>query len=194
MKKIVAFSLIALAASIAQAQTQAAPAVGSTHFFVGLDAGSGGDTLANVTYTNGSTQSIKAGDGVQFKGGIEYRFSPSVAMRSSLGYQYYTTHANNGAVTFSRWPLEVIGLWSATEKVRLGAGVRKATSAKLEGSGAGSSVGNSSFDSKVGVVLEAEYLLTPHAGITLRSVNEKYSYQGSSVDGSHVALGINWYF
>jgi hypothetical protein len=115
-------------------------------------------------------------------------------MRSSLGYHVESTNANNGSVTFSRWPLEVIGLWSASEKVRLGAGVRKATSAKLEGSGAAASLGNYSLDSKVGLVLEAEYLLTPHAGITLRTVNEKYTYQGSNIDGSHVALGLNWYF
>jgi hypothetical protein len=197
MKEIVAFSLIALTAAMAQAQTSETPvasSAGSTHFFVGLDAGGGGNTLADVPYTNGSSQAIKAGGGVQFKGGIEYRFTPSVAMRGSLGYEVDTTHATNGSVTFSRWPLEVIALWSASEKIRVGAGVRKVTSAKLESDGVASSVGNHSYDSDPGLVLEAEYLLGSHAGISLRAMSDKYTYQGKSIDGNHVAVGVNWYF
>jgi hypothetical protein len=194
MKEIVAFSLIALAASIAQAQTQATSAEPSAHYFVGLDAGSGGNTLVDVTYTDGKSQSVKAGSGVQIKGGLEYRFSPSVALRGSLGYETDAALANNGSVTFSRWPIEVLAIWSATEKVRLGAGVRKVTTAELKSDGAASNVGNYSLEGNAGLVLEAEYLFNPHMGVTLRAVSDKYTYRGNSIDGNHVALGLNWYF
>jgi hypothetical protein len=45
----------------------------------------------------------------------------------------------------------------------------------------------------VGLVLEGEYLATPKLGISLRVVNEKVTVNGSSVNGDHVGLGLNYY-
>jgi hypothetical protein len=191
MKHAVILSLLALTAGLSQAQTAPPP-----HLFVGLDAGAGGDTLVSVPYTDGSHQDIRAGNGVQLKGGVEFQVGPNSAIQASLGYHFYTTNASNGSVTFTRWPIEVLALWQVNSQLRLGGGVRMATGAKLESSGAASGYGNYSFGANPGLVLEGEFLITPRIGLTLRAVSEKYNVDGGvgKVSGDHAAVGLNFYF
>ncbi len=197
MKFVGSFVALALATGVCSAQTAAPKAANASEgvrFFLGLDAGGGGDTLATVHYTNGHDQSIKAGGGVQIKGGIDYPIGSAAALRASVGYHYHTTAASNGDVTFSRWPLEVLGMWKLSDSFRLGAGVRYATNAKLTSSGAASNLGSLTLKGKAGVVLEGEYLYGTQVGIALRFVGDKYKVGNTSVSGNHVALGLNYYF
>lgn len=192
MKKTLIASLLAVTASLSFAQTTNPS---NLRFFVGVDAGSGGDTLASVTYTDGSTQDIKAGNGLQFKGGVGYRINPSAEVIASLGWQFITTRASNGSISFDRFPLEVIGLWNATDAIRLGGGLRYASGAKFSTSGVASNLGNASLDSKLGYVLMGEYLFEgKKVGLSLRAVNETFSYQGTNFNGNHVGVGLNYYF
>lgn len=192
MKKTLISSLLAVTASISFAQTNNASNV---HFFVGADAGGGGDTLATVTYTDGSSQDIKAGNGIQIKGGVGYRINASTEVIASIGWQFVTTHANNGSVGFDRFPLEVLGLWNATDSIRLGGGLRYASGAKFSSSGVASNLGSASLDSKLGYVLMGEYLFEgKKVGVSLRAVNETFSYQGTNFNGNHVGMGLNYYF
>jgi hypothetical protein len=191
MKKFALLAALALASSVALAQS--APL--RSNLFANIGYGSGGDTLANVQMSDGSVQSIKAGKGVTIKGGLEFWVSPVATFQLSAAYHVDDTSATNGNITFSRWPIEGLMFWHASEQVRLGGGLRKATSAKLGGSGAASNFGTYRFESSTGIVLEGEYLFTQQAGITLRYVKESYTNNGGpSISGDHVGMGLNWHF
>jgi hypothetical protein len=192
LKKFIALAAMAAVSSIGYAQ-EAATQQG-LHWVVGADAGGGGDTLVPITYTNGTSQAIKSGNGVQFKGGFTYTLNPSLTLLGTLGYEYETTNASNGNVTFSRWPVEALGLWKLSEKVRLGGGMRIATNAKLSGSGVASSLGTTSFQGKMGVVLQGEYLFTAKDAITLRFIKEQYDVNSVSVNADHAQVGYSHYF
>ena len=191
MKKIALLGALALASSLALAQS--APM--RSNLFVNLGYGSGGDTLASVTMTDGSSQSIKAGKGVTIKGGVEFWIGQNATFQLSGAYQVDDTTATNGNITFSRWPIEGLMFWNMSEQVRLGGGLRKSTGAKLKGSGVASSFGSYLLESTTGIVLEGEYLFTPQAGITLRYVKESFTVNGGpSISGDHVGVGLNYHF
>jgi hypothetical protein len=81
--------------------------------------------------------------------------------------------------------------------VRIGGGLRYASSASLHVTGAGASFANGTdLKASTSAVLEGEYVFGEHFGITLRFVSEKYKYDrtGAKVDGDHVGLGFNYHF
>lgn len=164
-------------------------------FVLGLSGGGGGDELVEVSYDNGETDTISAGGGVQFFGGFEYQLdSIPLALQFTVGYHTDSTSASNGEVSFTRVPLEGLALWQLNESVRLGGGLRLATGAELSSSGAASYIGNYSFDSKPGVVLQAELTFSERSSVYLRGVMEKFDYQGVSYSGNHIGLGFSFRF
>ncbi len=188
---------ILAAASLFVASTVATAADGERPFKFVLGAGltGGGSTLANVTYTNGDTQTIKAGGLLMFYGGVETRVGDMVRLQATFGYHIDDTNASNGRVRFSRYPIDVLALYPVGEKVRLGAGAQFVNNPKLKGSGVASGV-NQEYDSTVGFILEGEYLFTPALGLKLRGVSEKFkeSNTGLKVNGNHFGLLFNFYF
>jgi opacity protein-like surface antigen len=188
MKKLCITAAIALAAiGSAQAQERAVRA------FIGAGITGGGDSLATVVFTNGSSEDVRAGALIHVYGGVEFRLAPQFTVQTSLGYHVDDTGGfSNGSLRFSRYPVELLGHFQIDNRVRLGGGARFINNAKLEGSGVLS--GNRvDFDSTVGAVIEGEYLVTPSIGLKLRYVNEKYKTGGVSVDGSHGGFYFTWY-
>lgn len=191
MKKIALLGALALASTLASAQS--APL--RSNLFVNIGYGSGGDTLASVQMTDGSVQSIKAGKGLTLKGGVEFWVGQDATFQLSAAYHVDDTTATNGDITFSRWPIEGLMFWNLNDRVRLGGGLRKATGAKLKGSGVASSFGSYLLESSTGIVLEGEYLFTPQTGVTLRYVKESFTVNGGpSISGDHVGVGLNYHF
>lgn len=190
MKHIVTIGLAALLASSgALAQQSSARGV----FGIGLT--TGGDTLASVVFTDGSTQDIKAGGLVHLFGGVEFRASQQVTMQVNVGYQVDDTGgASNGSLRFSRYPIEALVHYQLNPNFRLGGGARFVNSPKVAGSGVLSGI-NLEFDNTTGVVVEGEYLVTPSIGLKLRAVSEKYkpAAGGPSADGNHVGFYFSWY-
>jgi hypothetical protein len=171
------------------------------HFLLGAGVSFGGDTLATVEYTDGKSGSIKAGGGFTFKTGLDYRLNRNFALQATLGYQKDSQGADNGKITFTRVPVEVLAFYYPRDRFRMGLGLRKANSATLDSSGV-ANMGSFNFDASTGTVLEVEWLLrkTVHGqgGFTVRFVSEKFTlsdYPGAgSIDGNHIGCGFNWYF
>jgi hypothetical protein len=190
MKHVITVGLAALlACGGALAQQSAARGV----FGIGLT--TGGDTLASVVFTDGSSQDIKAGGLVHLFGGVEFRASQQVTMQVNVGYQVDDTGgASNGSLRFSRYPIEALAHVQLNPNFRLGGGVRFVNSPKVAGSGVLSGV-NLEFDNTVGAVVEGEYLVTPSIGLKLRAVSEKYkpAAGGPSADGNQVGFYFSWY-
>jgi hypothetical protein len=156
----------------------------------------GGYRLATVTYSNGYSQDINGGSLVQVYAGGEFRLNDSVSLQGTAGYHFNeSSGASDGSVRFSRVPLELIAIVRVVDSVRVGAGVRRALNPKLEGSGVASNI-NVKFNDSTSLVVEGEYLFTPHIGLKARYVNEKYqpSSGGSKVSGKHTGVMFNYYF
>lgn len=165
-------------------------------YALGLGYTSGGDKLATAIYTDGSTDSISAGSGLIFYGGLGYRLKDKVSIQGNLGYHFDNTKAaSNGKLTFRRIPLEFLGYYHAHNAVRLGGGVRMVFGSRLKGSGIASGL-NQKFSNTVGLVIEAEYIASSKFGIKARYVNEKYKPENSpiSLDGSHFGVLTSFYF
>jgi len=190
MKPIVIVGLAALlACGGAHAQQSSARGV----FGIGLT--TGGDTLASVVFTDGSSQDIRAGGLVHLFGGVEFRATQQVTMQVNVGYQVDdTSGASNGSLRFSRYPIEALAHVQLNPNFRLGGGVRFVNNPKVAGSGVLSGV-NLEFDNTTGVVIEGEYLVTNNIGLKLRAVSEKYkpANGGPSADGNHVGFYFSWY-
>ncbi len=156
----------------------------------------GGDTLITVPFTDGSHDDVKAGGLVHLYGGGEFRVMDSLALQVTVGYHINDTRAaSNGSVRFTRVPVDVLAMYSANDKVRVGSGVQFVSGPELKGSGVASNA-SQKFDSTTGAIVEGEYLFTPHAGLELRYMSEKFtpSGGGSKIDGSHVGLMFSYYF
>lgn len=190
MKKLlVGGALLAAALSTAHAQAVFRPVVG-----MGLTGG--GDNLATVTYRDGSTQDIRGGGLVALYGGGEVKFGEKFTLQTTVGYHVDDTRAaTNGSVRFTRYPLDLVGLFHLNDNVRLGVGVQHVSSPKLVGSGVVSDV-QARFKSTTGVIATGEYLFSNKLGLALRVVSEKFEPEGGGekVSGDHIGLMLNYYF
>jgi opacity protein-like surface antigen len=193
MKKILLGAALAIGTAFS---AQAADAGSPFKFLLGAGLTFGGDTLVTVPFTDGSSDDIKAGGLVHLYGGGEYRLSDMFALQATVGYHINDTRAaSNGSVRFTRIPVDLLALYSVTEKVRLGAGAQFVSGPELKGSGVASNV-SQKYDSTTGAIVEGEYLFSPHMGLKLRYVSEKFTPEGggTKIDGSHVGVMFSYYF
>lgn len=205
MKSLSLLALAALAAVAIPASAQGLPP-GSllVRPLVGIALTGGGETLADVQYQDGSHEKIRSGGLVDLYGGLElHPVGTPFAVQATLGYHFDTQQANNGDLTFSRVPFEVLFMAHVAPQFRLGAGLRYATNVRLSGGGAGSQYGNNRYEDSTGFIAKAEWMWAMNAGIELRYVDERYKLNqyngvpvsgGPSIDGSHVGIGLNYYF
>lgn len=185
------FMLLTGLTGVAQAQTIANP----LSFVAGAGYGRGGDIVAIGEYTDGSLTNVKAGNGLEIYLGGAYRLNEQFAVQADVGYQSSTGNADNGELTFKRFPIELLGYYYLNNSWRLGAGARFDERVKLTGSGVASAA-NFDFDSAVGAIGEIEYLVTPEFGIKLRAVKESFKPTGYSdtFSGNQIALLATIYF
>ena len=192
MKNLLIGAALTLGAAIS---AQAADAAVPFKFVLGAGLTSGGDTLATLVYTDGSSDSVKGGNLATFYLGGEFRVGTAVSVQATIGYHTdRTKDAENGSVQFNRTPVDLLAYYHLNDKVRLGGGAQFVSSSRLKGSGAASSI-DVPFDSTIGGVIEGEYLFSPHMGIKLRSVTEKFNLSGGggSASGNHIGVLFNFY-
>lgn len=153
----------------------------------------GGDTLASVTFNDGSTSKLTAGQLLHLYGGARYFVTPDVSVATTIGYHVDDVTASNGSLKFSRYPLEVIGQLRAAEQVWVGAGLRKALSPTYSSSGV---VGNASItvSSKLGLVLSSQYQMSERIGFSARYVIENYTANGGDINGNHGGIYMDFMF
>lgn len=193
-KTLLSLALPLALMTVAHAQEQAAASPWRPVLSAGVTYG--GDTIASINYTDNTTANIRAGSGLDMKGGIEYRFSPQFAAQATIGYHvHFTPQASNGDASFNRLPIELLGFYSINDQWRIGGGVRFVRNAHLSSSGAASDL-RGNFENTTGGVLEVEYMTSKKLGVSLRYVNEKYKLENSKIEysGNHLGLFANWYF
>ncbi|HEX2586610.1 MAG TPA: hypothetical protein VHL14_15910 [Steroidobacteraceae bacterium] len=128
----------------------------------------GGDSIDSVNYTDGSSQPIKAGQGVTLSIGGHYRFSSiPLDIMTTVGYKYVTTKASNANIYIGRVvPAIEVSYWF-TDSWWVGAGPVWHMNNELRG---GQFIANRKFDPALGVNLQAGWRF-----VALTYTNIKYT-------------------
>ena len=160
------------------------------NFRFGLQFGltGGGDTLATAQFTNGKSENIKAGGLVHLAAGVVWT-PADIPFGGHLMFGYHVDNitADNGDLRFSRYPIEVLALYTGAGRLRLGAGVRYVNSPKLKVSIDGRPGTNVDYDNTVGAIAEIGYQFSPKLWLAVRGTFE--DYKAASVNGNNVVAG-----
>lgn len=154
----------------------------------------GGDTLVNVSFDDGSSESVTAGGGVLFGASIEKNLNLDTAypMFAEFAFNYQTdsVDAENGSVSFTRFPIDAL-LSTKIDKFALGAGLTYHLSPTLESDGFLNVDVN--YDDAIGTILNATYHMTNDGvhGILWGLRFTQIDYQGAGLyqqNGSNVTF------
>lgn len=163
----------------------------------------GGDSLVEyeLEYDDGDREKdeIKAGEQFLLFGGLYYEnvTAPDRAWGAqfNLGWFFNYISADNGDVSLTRFPLEVIP-YARINKLRLGLGLTHHTSIELDDD----ALLNTSveFEDATGLVVIAEYMVSDKVGLGLRYVDIDYDldlgYYKETFDAGHVGFGVTVLF
>lgn len=188
---MIAVASALLAASAVQAADNGAP----LRFLVGGGVTYGGDALLNVETGDRDNKDLKAGGLGQGYAGFEYRISDTLSFQNTVGYHVNYTKADGGKIRFTRIPIDLLAVYAIAPNMRIGAGAQLVARPQLKGTGWASGL-DQKYDNAVGLVVEGEYLFTPHMGLKLRYVKEEFKPDngGAKVDGSHAGVLFSYYF
>lgn len=148
----------------------------------------GGDTMVEVLFTDDSTRSIRANEGLFFGGGASIvSDAKTMEIELTLAYKFQLISASNGDVTWSRWPVEALAFYRLPQ-VRLGGGLTYHLNPKVSSSG---DIGglNLKFENALGVVLQGDYRLNDRANLGLRFTSLQYTVKSGGA-GTAKSNGI----
>lgn len=125
-------------------------------FIIGSNFEFGGDRIAEIYFTNGNTQSVRAGQGGHFYAGTQYVFpgAEKFGIRGTIGIKYVTTAADNAHIRLTRIPIQFTANVFPTRKLRFAAGISMHTGIKYKADGI---MENLSFNGASGPVFEIAY-------------------------------------
>ena len=171
--------------------------------------GGGGDDLVNVTLSDGSHQTLSAGDGVTLSFGLMVTplwlgDSLGVGVSGTAGYKGWSVGGSNGGIRLSRFPLtaavhvlpRIAQRWFLLAR----GGIDKDADVSISGSGiaAGTEVGLHASPGGFGEAGIYNIMNTPEQrgawSLTVRYTKATYSANGGSVDGSSFMVFSTLYF
>jgi hypothetical protein len=195
----------ALASAALPAAAQPFGAPPERNFYFGLMGGitGGGDKLAEVRYSNGDRESVRAGGLAHIAAGVVWQptLTP-LSVQATIGWHVDGITADNGDITFSRVPIEVLGYFTGVPNWRFGAGARFVRNAELEADVDGF-VDTVTYKDATGLVLEAGYRIAPRGWLNLRYTDEQYEperFNGAAIvptgktSARSVGLNLVWLF
>jgi opacity protein-like surface antigen len=182
------------AASLAAALMALAPAARAEDskrggWLTQLDLDFGGDDLARLSFTNGDSQNVKAGQGVAFGLGGWFRPADSTPfeLQALLGYKVVFTAAENADIKVTRTTFQLNGIYRFTNDWYVGGGLAHHMGPKLDGDGFFENV---DFDDATGFTAEFGW-----RWIGLHYTKMDYSSPGfEDVDASHVGVRFTYRF
>ena len=156
----------------------------------------GGDDIITVTSNNGDDKTITGGGLLALNAGVLYQSDAPWAMEATLGYKFQTLSYENGDVSFSRFPLDLIA--SVRQGgFRAGAGPTIHLGPEFKCNVGGVCDGNVGLDTAFGAVFQLAYGLRsagrPNVAVELglRYTYIKYGKSDvsmDSIDGSCVGF------
>lgn len=175
--RLLLFVISATLAGNTFAQTE--PVYRPVRFLIGGALEFGGDEIQKVYFTNGKTQSVKAGQGGSVFIGAQIHFpkADKFFLRGSVGYKYLTTQADNVHIRLTRIPMQLTANFMAAPKLRLGAGIVTHTGVRFNSGGLAD---NFIFKSNAGPVFEIAYYSIGLSYTALKYTNQNNSYSANA--------------
>lgn len=160
----------------------------------------GGAKLADVTWSDGSTATLRAGQLITFAAGAGYRAASAWAIEATLGYKFDKVNGSNGTIEFTRVPIDVIFSWAPGHH-RLGGGPTVHLAPRFNCSASGLCDQKVDFDPAFGAIVQYAYLFRPQRmslgfDLGVRGSFIRYSGQGvATQNGSSVGFffGFAWF-
>lgn len=145
----------------------------------------GGDEVAEVYFTNGNTQSVKAGQGGSVAVGAQFQFPKveKLLLRTTVGIKYVTTEADNAHIRLTRIPLIFTANYMVANKLRLGGGLALHRNIQFKADGIGPDI---KFNGASGPVFEIAY-----SGVGLSYTSMTYSDQNKNAYSAN-AIGLTF--
>jgi len=145
----------------------------------------GGDKIAEVYFTNGEKQSVRAGQGGAVGIGGEFSIpgATAFALRSTVGIKYVTTAADDRHIRLTRIPIIVTANYRPNNKWRLAAGLSTHRNIQFKTDGLGSDY---KLQPASGPVFEVAY-----AGVGLSFTGMKYKDQLNQTYNAN-AFGLSY--
>lgn len=152
---------------------------------LGFSAEFGGDAVNTVIFTNGETQNVNAGQGVSAYVGGQLRLSADekLQLRSSLGYKYVTTAADNAHIRLTRILFNNTFNYFPIKQLRFAVGIATHHAVRFNGGGLGP---NYNLKANVGPLFEVSY-----SGIGLSYTVMKYTDPGQNSYSAN-AIGLSF--
>lgn len=151
----------------------------------------GGDTLVTARFSDGSTRSIRANEGIYVGGGASFLSDArDLELELTINYKFKTIHGSNGDIDWTSLPIDALAFhrWS---KVRLGGGLTYHLSPSVEGTGVAAGL-KADFDDALGFVLQGDYLLAEKAALGLRYTKINYKGPGlRDINGDGIGAVIS---
>jgi len=156
----------------------------------------GGDTLVTAVFTDGSSQSVKANEGIYLGGGVS--IVPGwydMVIELSIAWKWTGVTAENGEINWTRYPLEAL-VFHRVQQFRFGGGLTYHINPKLDGSGVVGGL-NVKFKDALGFILQADYVIWKGLAAGLRYTSIDYEVaDGSAPKAKSNGAGItaSWSF
>lgn len=181
MKKLVLSLLVGLFLASFQAFSQDSQPAVSAKFLIEGGIEYGGDELLTVYFTNGEDQTMRAGQGGFIAVGGQFGFPQfdKIMVRTTVGFKYNTTAADNANIRLTRLPLKLMPFWKINDDFRLGIGITSHQSIKLNGD---DYLADVAFKSSVGPRVEFGYkwIALTYTAIDYRSPDQE-TFSASSL-------------
>lgn len=148
---------------------------------VGLSLEFGGDDIATVLFTDGSTQDLEAGTGVGLELGVYGRpmVNQPLSLRATIGFKYTSSQADNADINVNRTVVNLLGHYEIGQW-RFGGGLTHHSNVRFDGDGVGP---DQSFDDATGLTLEAgwRWLVLSYTDIDYDAENSGQSFDASNI-------------
>jgi hypothetical protein len=184
------------APAASDAAAPAAPAASDVTTFVQLFGSIGYDfgfsESATVTFTDGSTQTMRSNGGVVLAVGANFPglLGRVLDTRATVGLKYDAIAAKNGDIKYLAVPVELLELVDV-RPFRFGAGFSLALWPRLRGTGFASGA-DTAFENSLGLELCAEYVWRPRtASDRALTVGPRYLWQKLRTKGDGIVAGAN---
>ncbi len=152
----------------------------------------GGDGIKSLSFMSGNTDSIRANEGFYLGLGASIRNDAgNLEFVGTLSMKYQGLHADNGDITWIRYPLDALVLYRA-RNFRLGGGLTYAMHPRLKGTEALASV-DTRFDNALGAVLQGDLLLG-RVNLGLRYTILDYTAGGSTFKSNGLGATFGFTF
>ena len=102
----------------------------------------GGDEVAEIFFTNGDSQSVKAGQGGTLSAGLRFQLPQVIwlSFDATVGFKYVTTAAQNVNIRMTRVPIHLMANYEIKKDIKLSIGVASHQSIKFSADGLGTDI------------------------------------------------------